>query len=172
VLTARQVPPEGGATEFASTRAAYEMLPAKRQAEIEDLVVQHSMVYSRGLVGFQHTAEEARDIPDVRHRLVQTNPVTGRKSLLIGAHASHIVGWPVEEGRAFLAELLALATRPENTYSHDWQQDELVIWCNRGALHRATPFDDTRYRRLMQRTTILDTTPEPLAPEHALAVPA
>lgn len=154
ILTARKVPPEGGATEFVSTRAAYDGLSAAAKAEIEDLVVEHSFVYSRGLVGFTFTPEEAAHYPAVRHRLVQVNPANGRRSLTIGVHASHIVGWPLEKGRALLADLMARATRPENILRHEWTEGDLLIWDNRAALHRATPYDAARHARLMQRTTI------------------
>lgn len=154
LLSARIVPPEGGATEFASTRAAYESLSADARAELGELIVEHSLVYSRGLAGFSFTEQEAAETPPARHRLVRTNPATGRKSLLIGAHASRIVGWPLEKGRALLADLLARATRPRHTWRHEWQEGDLVIWDNRSALHRATPYDATRHRRLMQRITV------------------
>lgn len=154
ILTARIVPPEGGNTDFASTRAVYEELSPARQAELEDLIVEHSLVYSRQYVGFTFTDEERVMIPPVRHRLVQVNRATGRKSVLIGAHASHIVGWPVEKGRALLDELMERATRPENTLSHRWLVDDVAIWDNRACLHRGTPFDSARYRRLMERATV------------------
>lgn len=154
VLTARIVPPEGGNTEFASTRAVHEALPPARQAELEDLIVEHSLVFSRQFVGFTFTEAEKQEIPAVRHRLVQVNRTTGRKSVLIGAHASHIVGWPLAKGRALLDDLQAQATRPENTLSHKWLEGDVTIWDNRACLHRGTPFDSTRYRRLMERATV------------------
>ncbi|MGI9424870.1 MAG: TauD/TfdA dioxygenase family protein, partial [Hyphomicrobiaceae bacterium] len=147
-------PDEGGATEFASTRSVYEALPESLQRELEGVEVEHDLVYSRRIVGFEFTEEEAAEMPPARHPLVQTNPVTGRKSLLIGAHAKCIVGWPEDRSRARLDDLMARATRPENCYRHEWATNDIVIWDNRSALHRATPFDTTKYRRLMQRTTI------------------
>jgi len=156
ILTAREVPPEGGATEFASTRAAFEVLDGVRGAEIEKLIVEHSVLYSRSTIGFTFTEEEAAQTPPVAHPLVRTNPVTGRKSVMIGAHASHIVGWPVDRGRALLKELLELATQPKHQYRHEWTTDDLVIWDNRATLHRATAYDTSRFRRLMQRTTVAD----------------
>jgi len=117
-------------------------------------VVEHDLLHSRREIGFTFTPEEAAQMPSVRHPLIQTNPVTGRKSMMIGAHASGIVGWTVEGGRALLAELLELATRPAHTYRHDWRTGDLIIWDNRAALHRATKYDTQRHRRLMQRTTI------------------
>ncbi|MBT3659115.1 MAG: TauD/TfdA family dioxygenase [Rhodospirillaceae bacterium] len=154
VLSAREVPPDGGATEFASTRAAYESLSDAAKSKIDDAVVEHDIVYSRGLVGFEFPKEIGDANPPARHPLVQTNPVTGRKSVLIGAHAKRIIGWSDDESRAMLDDLLERAAAPENAYSHAWRNGDVVIWDNRAALHRATPYDHTRHRRLMQRTTI------------------
>ena len=154
VLTARKVPPSGGATEFASTRAAFGALPLARQAELDGLTVEHDLIASRRQVGFEFTVSEAAETPVARHPLVQLNAATGRRSVLIGAHASRIVGWPLDEGRALLEELLELATRPEHCYRHEWCEGDIVVWDNRASLHRATPYDGVRHARLMQRTTI------------------
>jgi alpha-ketoglutarate-dependent 2,4-dichlorophenoxyacetate dioxygenase len=88
--------------------------------------------------------------------------------VLIGAHAKGIVGWPEAEGCALLDDLLARATRPENTFAHDWRGGDVVIWDNQAALHRATPYDTVRHRRVMQRTTISSGTLEQLR-QHSLA---
>ncbi len=154
LLSAREVPAEGGATDFASTRSVYEALPEDQQSELEGLVVEHDIIYSRQIVGFEFTAAQRKEMPPVHHPLVQINPATGRKSLLIGAHAKCIVGWPFDKGRALLDKLNNLAIRPENTFSHRWATGDLVIWDNRSAIHRATPYDSAKYRRLMQRTTV------------------
>jgi alpha-ketoglutarate-dependent 2,4-dichlorophenoxyacetate dioxygenase len=154
ILTAREVPSQGGNTEFVSTRAAYEALTPEEQRELDPLTVEHDFSVSRGRVGFKFTAEEEALYPPVWHPLVQTNPVTGRRSLLIGAHAATIVGWPAEKGAALLADLLERATRPERIYSHPWKSGDIVIWDNRSVLHRATAYDTAHQRRLMQRTTI------------------
>lgn len=154
ILTAREVPPLGGNTEFVSTRAAYEALPAGLRAELDALIVEHDFAYSRARVGFTFTPEEAAHYPPVRHPLVQVNPRTGRRSLLIGAHAARVVGREVEAGRALLAELLERATQPSAVFSHHWHAGDVVIWDNRAVLHRATAYDSARHRRLMQRTTI------------------
>jgi len=154
VLSAREIPAIGGATEFASTRAAYASLDAEQKRELADLVVEHDIVYSRRIVGFEFTPEEASSFQGYRHRLVQDCAITGRKSVLIGAHAKAIVGWPEEKGRALLDDLQARATRAENTYRHEWRNGDVVVWDNRAVVHRATPYDGARYRRLMQRTTI------------------
>jgi alpha-ketoglutarate-dependent 2,4-dichlorophenoxyacetate dioxygenase len=155
LLSARVVPPEGGATEFASARCAYPSLPEPLERQVEDLVVIHDFAWSRDQVrpGFFTDAERAA-YPPVRHPLVRANPVNGRKSLFLGAHASHIEGMPLEDGRALLRILLDHVTRPPFCFRHEWTEGDLVIWDNRCVLHRATPYDATRYKRLMQRTTV------------------
>ena len=160
LLSGRIVPPEGGNTEFASMRAAYDALPEETKRRIEGLVAEHSLVYSRSQVDpTVMTEEQKADVPPARQVLVRTNPVNGRKALFVGAHASHIVGWPVEEGRRLLKELLAFATQPQFCYSHRWRPHDLVLWDNRAVLHRATPYDTVRYKRLMQRTTVAGDAP-------------
>jgi len=155
LLSGRIVPPEGGDTEFANMRAAYAELPEATQRRIEGLVAEHSFAYSRGLIDPNLlTAEERAEAPPVRQALVRTNPVNGRKNLYLGAHASHILGLPVEEGRALLQELTEFATRPRFCFAHHWRQGDLVQWDNRCLLHRATAYDTLKYKRLMQRTTV------------------
>jgi alpha-ketoglutarate-dependent 2,4-dichlorophenoxyacetate dioxygenase len=155
LLSARIVPPEGGATEFATARAAWRSLPEALKRRAESASVVHDFSWSRDQIrpGF-FTDKERAEYPPVRHPLVRTNPVTGEKSLFLGAHASHVVGLPIDDGRAFLEELLAHVTQAQFCYRHEWQQEDLVIWDNRCVLHRATPFDSTRHKRFMQRTTI------------------
>jgi alpha-ketoglutarate-dependent 2,4-dichlorophenoxyacetate dioxygenase len=155
LLSARIVPPEGGATEFASARCAYASLPEALKRRARDGVVVHDFSWSRDQIrpGF-FTDKERAEYPPVRHPLVRRNPVNGRESLFLGAHASHVEGLPVAEGRAFLKELLDHVTQPQFCYHHEWQEGDLIIWDNRCVLHRATPFDTTRYKRLMQRTTV------------------
>lgn len=154
ILSAREVPPSGGNTEFVSTRSAYERLSESKRRELAALVVVHDFEVSRGRVGFKFTNEEKAIYPPVRHPLVQMNPATERGSLLIGAHASHIDGWDDQRGAELLQELLELATQPTNIYSHRWSDGDVVIWDNRSVLHRATAYDTERHRRLMQRTTV------------------
>jgi alpha-ketoglutarate-dependent 2,4-dichlorophenoxyacetate dioxygenase len=155
ILTGRIVPPEGGATEFASARAAYPSLPEDLKRRVEHAVVVHDFGWSRDQIrpGF-FTPEERAVYPPVRHRLVRANPVNGRRALFLGAHASHIEGLPIEEGRALLRTLLDHVSQPEFVYRHEWQAGDVVVWDNRCVLHRATPYDTARHQRLMQRTTI------------------
>lgn len=164
ILSARQIPSAGGATEVASTRLAYAALDDATKADIENLWAEYSLVWSRGLIGYEFTDEERATMHRVRHKLVRANPVHGAKSMLLGAHADHVVGMDVDRGRALLGELLAHATRPEFRYRHDWSDGDVMIWDNRACLHRATPYDAGSERRLMQRTTIADMAPEAVDP--------
>jgi alpha-ketoglutarate-dependent 2,4-dichlorophenoxyacetate dioxygenase len=158
LLLAHQVPPAGGDTQFADMRAAYAALPAATQEQIEDLVAEHWLWHSRMLAGYPPpTPQEQAAKPPAQHRLVQYHSGAGRKTLYIAAHASHIVGWPLDQGRRLLQELMEFATQPQFTVAVRWHQaGDLVIWDNRSTMHRATPFEDTRFARDMRRTTVYD----------------
>jgi alpha-ketoglutarate-dependent 2,4-dichlorophenoxyacetate dioxygenase len=157
LLSCHSVPPGGADTEFADMRAAYEGLSPSMKEKVEDLVAEHSIWYSRSLAGMTDVTEaEKATRPPARHRLVQRH--AGRKLLYLASHASHIVGWPLEEGRALIRQLIELATRPPFVYRHRWRVGDLVVWDNRQTMHRGTPFDDTRYPRDMRRTTVIEAT--------------
>jgi alpha-ketoglutarate-dependent 2,4-dichlorophenoxyacetate dioxygenase len=161
MLHAKAVPPAGGNTEFADTRAAYDALPDALQRRLEDLVAEHSLWHSRTrLGGYVPTEDERTSYPSARHKVVRRHPGSGRNALYIAAHASHILGLPIDEGQALLAELIEFATRPQFVYRHQWQVGDLVIWDNRCTMHRATPFEATDHVRDLRRTTIIDTTPQ------------
>jgi alpha-ketoglutarate-dependent 2,4-dichlorophenoxyacetate dioxygenase len=154
LLSGRIVVERGGHTEFADMRAAYDALDAATKAEIEDLICEHSLMFSRGALGFTELSDAEREMfRPVRQRLVRTHPVSGRRSLFLSAHAGAIVGWPVPEARAFLRDLVEHATQPRFVYSHKWCQWDLVMWDNRQTMHRVTRFDETQVRD-MRRTTV------------------
>ena len=120
---------------------------------------EHSLIYSRGLLGFTELSEEERaTFRPVRQRLVRTHPKSGRKSLYLSSHAGTIVGWPMPEARAFLRDLNEAATQPERVYVHRWRQYDLVIWDNRQTMHRVRRFDDNLIRD-MRRTTVAGDAP-------------
>jgi alpha-ketoglutarate-dependent 2,4-dichlorophenoxyacetate dioxygenase len=157
MLLAHITPPEGADTQFVDLRAAYRALPQALRDRIEGLEAEHSLWHSRQLAGYpEPTAEELALIPPARQPLVLRHPRTGIKSLYLAKHAFRIVGLPLEEGQHLLAELIDFATQPERIYSHQWRDGDLVVWDNRCTMHRATPFDDTRYPRDMRRTTVRD----------------
>jgi alpha-ketoglutarate-dependent 2,4-dichlorophenoxyacetate dioxygenase len=160
LLLAHEVPPEGGNTEFVDLRAVYADLPTRTKARVEGLVAEHYLWHSRERGGFTAVTDEMRRLmPPVRHPIVRT-AADGRPTLFIGAHASHIVGWPLDEGEALLEELLTIASQPRYVYAHRWRDGDLVIWDDRCTLHRVTSFDDLRHRRDMRRTTINEYGPE------------
>ena len=155
LLSAREVPPEGGETEFASMRVAYEGLPESMQRFLEGKVAIHSFVYSRGLVsdGLMEP-DHAAQVPPVPQLLVRANPRHGRKAYFVASHACEIVGMATDDARTLLRELLERATRPELVYTHRWRPGDLVMWDNRCVLHRGRPWDESKYRRVMHRTTV------------------
>jgi alpha-ketoglutarate-dependent 2,4-dichlorophenoxyacetate dioxygenase len=156
LLSGREVPPVGGETEFVSMRHAHTTLPEETRRRLEGRVVVHSILYSRSTIakGLFDPEQEREQLP-VRQALVRTNPVNGRKSIYIGSHAWYIEGLlPHDESRRLLDELLAHTTRPECVYQHRWRQWDLVMWDNRCMLHRGRPWDATRHRRVMRRTTV------------------
>src|ERR1700722_7950155 len=111
LLSARIIPSAGGNTEFADMRAAHDALDPETKAEIEDLITEHSLLFSRSQLGFtDFTAEERVKFAPVRHRLMRTNPRTGHKSLFLSSHIGGIVGWPVPEAMAFVRDLAEHAT--------------------------------------------------------------
>jgi alpha-ketoglutarate-dependent 2,4-dichlorophenoxyacetate dioxygenase len=171
MLHARVVPPVGGETEFCDLRAAYDALDDDMKARIEDLKAHHSIMHSRKTLGFEDfTQEEAERLEGAIHRLVHTIPGSGRKSLYIASHASHIVDWPVPDGRLLLLDLRDHAVQKEFRYAHRWQPGDLVIWDNRCTMHRGLPYEDGKYRRELVRVTTLDvprTTPVQAIPVEA-----
>lgn len=156
LLTAREVDPAGGDTQFASTYAAYEALPDKEKRQIESLQVIHSFAHAQALANPDATEADraAWDrVPARQHPLVWKRS-TGRKSLVLGATAGEVVGWSPERGRELLDRLLTWVTQPRFTLRHTWRRGDLVIWDNTGMLHRALPFEPTSVR-LMHRTTLV-----------------
>ena len=159
LLSARVVPNAAGNTEFADMRSAWDTLDEKTKAECMDLVCEHSQLYSRGLLGFDHWSEEERikNAP-VLQRLVRRHPNTGRLSLFLSSHAGAIRGWPIPEARMFLRDLMEHATQRRFVYAHEWRQWDLVIWDNRVVMHRGRRYERTQVRD-MHRTTIADRAP-------------
>jgi alpha-ketoglutarate-dependent 2,4-dichlorophenoxyacetate dioxygenase len=158
LLHGRVIPRKGGNTEFADMRAAYDALDPSLKAEVESLVCEHSIVFSREQIGFSDYApgNEERLHP-VQHRLVITHPVTGRKSLYLSSHIGGIVGWPVPEARAFIRDLMEHATQRQFVYAHEWRVNDLVMWDNRTVMHRARSFNDLKEVRDLRRTSIKGT---------------
>jgi taurine dioxygenase len=156
-LYAHRIPAEGGDTLFADMYAAYDELPdetkrciAGRRARFSRADMHH--------VHYPHepalTEQQKRDRPDVFHPLVRTHPRSGRKALYIGRWARDVEGMDPDEGRALIEQLFAYASSERFVYRHKWRVHDAVLWDNRCMLHCATGFDESRYTRLMHRTTL------------------
>lgn len=151
-LYALEVPDEGGETEFANMLKAFEAFPEERQQELSRLKVVHSWPDSvRRTNNREASDEEKANWPPIAQPLVRTHPVSGRKGLFLGQHASYIDGRE-PDGRAMIEELEAWSTQPQFRYAHQWRVGDLLMWDNNCLLHRAAAFDGDRYRRLMHRT--------------------
>jgi alpha-ketoglutarate-dependent taurine dioxygenase len=154
LLAARRLSSRGGQTQFASTAAAYEALPEREKAEINELRVLHS-IYAAVLPTLdseeEHSKSRQSDVK--RERPLVWTQRSGRKSMIIGHTADRIVGWPVPEGRALLERLMEWSAQPDFTYSHEWKVGDLVIWNNSGVLHRVIPYDRNS-GRMMHRTSL------------------
>ncbi len=157
LLSGRVVADRGGDTEFADMRAAYDALDDATKAEVEDLVCEHSLIYSRETLGFDDLTEAERaTMRPVRQRLVRTHPASGSKSLYLASHIGKMIGWPVPEARAFIRDLTEHATQRRFVYAHHWRPFDLVLWDNRTTMHRVRRYDATQVRD-MRRTTVAGT---------------
>jgi alpha-ketoglutarate-dependent taurine dioxygenase len=161
MLHAIELPPRGGQTQFANTAMAYAALPEATKQRIATLRAEHSWEASRlNSLSPPATEEQKRERPPVDHPIVRTHPDTGAKTIYLGNHASHILGWPYDEGRALIAELMAHATQGAFVYTHAWRRGDLVMWDNRCLLHRALPHEGMgRHRRVLHRTVVIGTVP-------------
>jgi alpha-ketoglutarate-dependent 2,4-dichlorophenoxyacetate dioxygenase len=148
-------------------RVARETLPPKLQARIKDLSAEHSIFCSRAKLGFtDFTEAECAATPPVHGPVVRMHPGSGRKTLYLASHASHIVGWPVPDGRMLIRNLIEHARQPRFVYTHRWSVGDLVIWDNRCTMHRGRPYDEAIHRRDMRRATVQD--PAPAEPDFGI----
>jgi alpha-ketoglutarate-dependent taurine dioxygenase len=154
-LSAHVISADGGETEFASTYAAFDDLAEAEKKQYDDLRVVHSLEASQRLVFPDPTPEQLaawRAKPDKEHPLVWRHR-SGRRSLVLGVSASHVVGMDRAAGKALLDDLLERSTAPARVYRHEWQVGDLVIWDNTGVMHRVHPYDPASGRE-MHRTTM------------------
>ncbi|MDB5633477.1 MAG: 2,4-dichlorophenoxyacetate dioxygenase [Tardiphaga sp.] len=159
LLSARVVNPKGGNTEFADMRAAYDALDDETKNEVDDMICEHSLMTSRGALGFlDYTDEEKQMFKPVLQRLVRTHPAHGRKSLYLSSHAGSIVGMTVPEARVLLRDLNEHATQPKFVYVHKWTVHDLVMWDNRQTMHRVRRYDQSQPRD-MRRATVAGDAP-------------
>ena len=160
LLHGRVVPPDGGETEFADMRAAWDALSPAMQASLRDLVCEHSLLFSRAQLGFaEFTDSEREKFAPVAQRLVRRHPGSGRMSLYLSSHIGRIQGLQVPEALALIRDLVEHATAREFVYRHAWRSHDLVMWDNRCTMHRGRPFADREHVRDMRRVTLQDSRP-------------
>ena len=168
MLMALVVPPEGGETEFADMRAAYDALSPQMQEKLEGLSAHHSLYHSQSKAGYLHKTDHLYGFHDKGAPLrpvIKTHPETGRKSIYTGRHAYGIVGMAPEESEALLDALLEDACQPPRTYRHSWQVGDLAVWDNRCLMHRARPYD-TNHPRVLRASRIAGEPETELAPTY------
>ncbi|HVK98950.1 MAG TPA: TauD/TfdA family dioxygenase [Dongiaceae bacterium] len=156
LLTGITLSATGGQTEFANSYAAYEALSQDMKDRIDNLKVVHSVEVSMRRADIEPTEANLafwRKFSDKTHNLVWTHK-SGRKSLVIGCHASHVEGMDRELGQKLLQDLLEWTTQPRFVYRHEWSPGDLLIWDNTGVLHRVEPYP-LDCGRMMHRTTLL-----------------
>ena len=169
MLMALTVPPEGGETEFADMRAAYDALEPDVQQRLAGLSAYHSLYHSQKKAGFTHKTDHFYGFHDKGAPLrpvIKTHPETGRKSIYTGRHAYGIVGMDDAESEALLDQLMADACRPPRTYKHAWQVGDLIVWDNRCVMHRACPYD-MRHKRVLRASRIAGEPESEMAPTFA-----
>jgi len=169
MLAALVLPPDGGETEFADMRAAWDALDADTKARLETLSAYHSLYYSQSKAGYIHTTDNAYGFHDKGAPLrgvVKTHPETGRKSIYTGRHAYGILGISEEESETLLSDLMDKACQPPRTYKHSWQVGDIVAWDNRCIMHRARPYDH-KYPRVLRGTRVSGDPETELAPTFA-----
>ena len=167
LLSARTIPDDGGETQFADMRAAWDTLPDAMKRRVEGMICEHTQLFSRAKIGFTDWApEEIEKMAPVPQVLVRTHPGSGRKSLFLSSHAGRIRGMEEPEARLLLMDLTEHATQPRFVYTHKWRVGDLVMWDNRCTMHRAREYDETKVRD-MHRTTVSDGVPTVLEQEAA-----
>lgn len=159
ILSAREVPEAGGGTDFIDARYALETWESKpRKYSIKDLkncICEHSIVYSRqNNTGDIFDDKFKQDMPFVKQRLIRVHPHTKRPAFYAGSHCSHIIGWDLEESRKLIKEINDWILESGEIAEHKWKTGELVLWDNRRVLHKGTGYDESKYRRIMHRTTV------------------
>jgi alpha-ketoglutarate-dependent 2,4-dichlorophenoxyacetate dioxygenase len=157
VLSARELPFDPPDTQYADMRAAWDALPERRKTQLIDLQAVHSIFTSRAKVGFFNFTEEQRArLPPVTHPLVRVHKRSGRRSLYIASHTSHIVGMDEALSTELLEELTAFATQEQFVISHHWRPFDTVCWDNSCTMHRAMPFDSLNKRRELRWNNALE----------------
>ena len=149
ILIGRVVTTEGGATELASTRAAWAMMPEELKAKIRGRGIWHRYSHSRRKI-----SPELAELPmfnkwpDTHWNALWENPVNGREALYIASHAFGVDGYDTADSEALLEEVTDFCTQPAFVYSHKWQVGDVLLWDQRAVMHRGTPWPYEQPRTL------------------------
>lgn len=152
-LSARRMPATGGATQWADLQAAWEALPASRQAELDGLILEHDFQRSRMKEGLVFTDKERAKWRPLRHPLVRRHEETGAKCLYVGSQAETVVGWAEDAGKGLIDELRDFCAQDRFVHTHEWDEGDIVMWDNRRVNHRGRPWDEGAEARIMHRTS-------------------
>jgi alpha-ketoglutarate-dependent 2,4-dichlorophenoxyacetate dioxygenase len=159
LLSARNISKEGGNTEFADMRSAYDNLDNKTKTKIDTMICEHSLIYSRQRLGFdmvkELSSEEIKNFTPVEQPLIRKNKITNRKTIFLSSHIGKIKNWIRPDSMCFIDDLIEYATQLKFKYVHEWSKNDLIIWDNRQTMHRARAYDDLKENRDMRRTTVL-----------------
>ena len=159
LLSARNISKEGGNTEFADMRSAYDNLDNKTKTKIDTMICEHSLIYSRQRLGFdmvkELSSEEIKNFTPVEQPLIRKNKITNRKTIFLSSHIGKIKNWIRPDSMCFIDDLIEYATQIKFKYVHEWSKNDLIIWDNRQTMHRARAYDDLKENRDMRRTTVL-----------------
>jgi alpha-ketoglutarate-dependent taurine dioxygenase len=156
LLFAREVPPAGGNTWFASMSAAAAALPAELRRAVDGRRARHDSSYTSAGDLRKGSAEvtDARQAPGAEHPILRNHPETGQACLFLGRRRNgYIAGLGLTESEALLDRLWAFCTDPDFTYMHEWRVGDLLVWDNRSVIHRRDAFDADA-RRVMMRTQV------------------
>jgi alpha-ketoglutarate-dependent 2,4-dichlorophenoxyacetate dioxygenase len=171
MLSARVVPPAGGDTEFCDARAAWDTLSGELRERARTATAEHWLWKTRVDAGKMPITEEMRSaMPPARHPVVRTVAESGRSALYLGAHVTHIVGWPKADSDRFISDINGHIADPKFRYVHKWRVGDLLVWDNRCTQHRATPYEVFTHKRDMRRATINEYGPE-VSSTTALGIP-
>src|ERR1700704_1641061 len=144
MLWALKLPAWGGNTSVVGMCAAYDNLPGKLKERVESLRIKHDG--TRDSAGNLRKGVEADDNPMTcrgqPHPAVIRDPGTGRPALFLGRRPrAYVMGLPLQESEALLADLWGHAVQPSNVYVHVWQKGDVLIWSNYATMHRRDAFD-------------------------------
>lgn len=162
ILVARELPPSGGNTQFASMYAAYEALSPAMKEQLAPLQAIHSAKHIFGKDAFYNrergdriaNADAAEALQDSVHPVVITHPLSGKKALFVNiAYTTQIIGWSVEDTRSLVAELFMHCIQPRFVYEFEWKPGSIAFWDNRSTWHYAIN-DYHGHRREMHRITL------------------